>query len=504
MRSTVNKLLAAVTAVSLFAAPLSGCANESPIPEAETIESIKFLTFSYGETPDYEQVMARLNEISRKKIGVEASIEFLNLATYEEQLSLKLAGGSADEMDVYVALQDFSGMASKGQALGIDTLLDEYGTDIKASLGNLLHFAPVNGTNYFIPFNSSKVFYCTYIFRKDLCEKYNIDPTQVKNYKDLEAVFKVIQENEPEMVCIAPDYGSVLGNVDLDSTAMPAFDPLGDNIGILTGADGTTVVDLFQTGAYADLVATMREWYLKGYISKDAAATSEIGSQLYREGKVFSYMCSMVLETGDGPYEQKGLSTITYPTYALALDKPAINSSIGFYALGINPNSKHAEAAMKWINLLYEDENYINTLYYGVENTHWAKNENGTIRYAEGIEAGNTGWDTAFSWLVGDSTLGFVFDSASDNPDYNKQIAQQNETAPLSVAFGFVFDPDPVITQYTNVSNVMQQYQKALECGAVDPEVELPKFVQALKDAGMDAVVAEKQKQLDEWLQANQ
>lgn len=503
MRPTIKKLLAVIAALSLSSAVFSGCAKDTPSSDAKEIETIKFLTFAYGETPDYEQVITRLNEISREKIGVEASIEFLNLSTYEEQLSLKLAGGGSDEMDVYVALQDFASMASKGQALGIDTLINEYGSDIKSSLGSLLEFAPVNGANYFVPFNSSKVFYCAYIARKDLCEKYNIDLSKVKSYKDLDAVFQVIQEKEPEMICIAPDYGSVIGNVDLDSTAMPAFDPLGDNIGILTGAEGTTVVDLFQTDAYADLVKTMRDWYQKGYISKDAAATSEIGSQLYREGKVFSYMCSMVLETGDAPYEQTGLSAITYPTYALALDKPAVNSSIGFYALGINPNSKHAEASMKWINLLYNDQDFINTLYYGVENTHWVKNANGTIHYADGIEAGNTGWDTPFSWLVGDGTLGYVFDSSSDDPDYNKKQAKQNETATLSVAFGFVFDPDPVITQYTNISNVMQQYEKALECGAVDPEVELPKFIQALKDAGMDAVVAEKQKQLDAWLLEN-
>ncbi len=247
----------------------------------------------------------------------------------------------------------------------------------------------------------------------------------------------------------------------------------------------------------------MRDWYLKGYISKDAATTSEIGSQLYMEGKVFSYMCSMVLETGDGPYEQTGLSAITFDTYALALDKPAINSTVGFYAQGINPNSKHPEAAMKWMNLLYSDADMLNTLYFGAEGVHWVKNPNGTIRYADGIEPGNTGWDTAFNWLFGDSTLAYVFDSASDDPDYNKKIIKQNEAVPISAAFGFAFDAEPVITQYSSVMNTTQMYEKSLECGIVDPKKELPKFIQALKDAGIDDVIAEKQRQLDEWLIAN-
>lgn len=441
------------------------------------VESIKMVTFSYGETPDYEKVISKMNEISSKEIGVEASIEFINLANYEEQVNMKLASGDSNEMDIFVALQNFAGMASKGQAMAIDELIDKYGADIKNSLGELLYFAPVNGQNYFIPFNSSKVFYCTLVCRKDLCDKYAIDLKSVKSYKDLDKVFEVIQKNEPEITCIAPDYSSVIASVDLDGTQMPAFDPLGDNIGILTGANGTTIENLFETNAYADILSTLHDWYKKGFVSKDAAATSEIGSQIYQEGKLFSYMSSMVLDTGSEPYEHTGLSQITYPTYALALDKPSINSSMGFYALAISPISKKGEAAMKWINLLYSNKDMLNTLYFGVENEHWVKNADGTIKYADGITAGKTGWDTAFSWLVGDSTLGYVFSSASSDPDSNKKYVEQNKAANISKAFGFTFNQDPVITQYTAVSNVIQKYQRALECGAADPQTELPKFI---------------------------
>ncbi|MBO9608448.1 MAG: DUF3502 domain-containing protein, partial [Paenibacillaceae bacterium] len=38
-----------------------------------------------------------------------------------------------------------------------------------------------------------------------------------------------------------------------------------------------------------------------------------------------------------------------------------------------------------------------------------------------------------------------------------------------------------------------------LSIGAVDPDVELPKFLEKLKNAGADAIIAEKQKQLDAW-----
>ena len=39
-----------------------------------------------------------------------------------------------------------------------------------------------------------------------------------------------------------------------------------------------------------------------------------------------------------------------------------------------------------------------------------------------------------------------------------------------------------------------------LQTGSVNPEEYLPKFQQALKDAGVDEVIAEYQSQYDAWL----
>ena len=51
---------------------------------------------------------------------------------------------------------------------------------------------------------------------------------------------------------------------------------------------------------------------------------------------------------------------------------------------------------------------------------------------------------------------------------------------------------------------MISQYQAALESGSVDPEKILPEFLTALESAGSDEVIAENQRQLDEWLEQNQ
>ena len=65
---------------------------------------------------------------------------------------------------------------------------------------------------------------------------------------------------------------------------------------------------------------------------------------------------------------------------------------------------------------------------------------------------------------------------------------------------GFVFDDTNVVNEVTACTNVIQQYAYGLEVGAVDVDTVLPEFQQALKDAGIDTIIAEKQSQLDAWL----
>jgi len=46
------------------------------------------------------------------------------------------------------------------------------------------------------------------------------------------------------------------------------------------------------------------------------------------------------------------------------------------------------------------------------------------------------------------------------------------------------------------------QYGNPLDKGLVDPSTALPEYVTQLKDAGMDKIVAEGQKQVDAWAKA--
>ncbi|MOA60671.1 hypothetical protein D3C78_1856060 [compost metagenome] len=67
---------------------------------------------------------------------------------------------------------------------------------------------------------------------------------------------------------------------------------------------------------------------------------------------------------------------------------------------------------------------------------------------------------------------------------------------------GFTMNPESVKTEIAAISNVIAQYYLVLETGSVDPDKVLPQFIEKLKDAGIDKVIADKQRQLDEWAKA--
>jgi putative aldouronate transport system substrate-binding protein len=103
--------------------------------------------------------------------------------------------------------------------------------------------------------------------------------------------------------------------------------------------------------------------------------------------------------------------------------------------------------------------------------------------------------------MFGNQLLSYTFNG--EDPEIYKKLEEFNKNAVRSKALGFTYNPEPVKTELAAINNVVTEYQRGLETGTLDPDENLPKFIKALKDAGMDKVIEEKQNQLDEWVKNN-
>jgi putative aldouronate transport system substrate-binding protein len=131
---------------------------------------------------------------------------------------------------------------------------------------------------------------------------------------------------------------------------------------------------------------------------------------------------------------------------------------------------------------------------YGIEGTHYNKVSDSVISPTELTERYNPG----SNWMFGNQFLNYVWES--EDPDKWEKFRVFNQQAKLSPALGFVFNGDMVKAEIAAVVNVDRQYQSALETGSVDMDQVLPEYKERLIAAGIGKIIAEKQKQFDEFL----
>src|SRR5699024_226616 len=127
------------------------------------------------------------------------------------------------------------------------------------------------------------------------------------------------------------------------------------------------------------------------------------------------------------------------------------------------------------------------------------------ITYADGVDATTVAYDSITTCgILGSQFIQWGRDQDEEQLIADREFMQSNiENAVVSPAFGFVFDSSPVKTEVSSVSNVITQYFNALTNGELDPSVYIDEFNQKLKDAGLEAIIAEKQAQLDAWKESN-
>lgn len=455
------------------------------------------LVFAFPNTgttmTDINLVQEEISKITQEKINATVKLMAIDWAAWNQQINLILAGNEQLDVLVTSAFMNYSGMVSKGQLIPLDDLLDQYGQGIKEAMDPVFYEGTkINGKIYGISsFRELGADY-GFIARKDLLDKYQIDLSQVKSFEELEPIFQIIKENEPNII---PLVQRDTNNTIVNDILAANVDSLGDGMGVLMLDDNnTTVVNLYETPQYRKAVELARKWYQAGYIQSDAATSQETYAALIKAGKGFGYLANM--KPG---FEAQEANLVGYEMEAVRLTPPrAVSSGPVAFMISIPSNAKYPEKAMEFINLLYTDADIMNLLTLGIEGKHYVKTEDGHVRLPDGVE--NSGY-VFNQWLIGNNSLTYLWEGMDLNQWEN--IKEFNQNMVLSPALGFLFDAEKVKTEVAAVNNVISEYKAALESGSVDPSV-LDKFVDDLKKAGIDTIIAEKQRQLDEFLASNQ
>ena len=491
-------LLVSVMAGSMLAGCGSDNASSSNDGSSKSADSsnqdsytVKILAPGDASTDDCAKISEAASKITEEKFNTKVELTRVGFGSYDQQVNLTLA--SSEKLDLmYEYCGNVTSAISSGQIVPITDYLDSYGSDMKSQISDSdWKCVTFNGDIYGVPANKDKATGWGFAMNKEMADATGIDYISIKTEEELEPLLEKVKEMYPDVYPIVSNNGS--------TSLMTDQDDLGGDIGSLESASGdnTTVINYYGTDEYMNEMKLRYDWAQKGLIMPDASTSTENANSLIGAGKGFGRF------TNTKPGIEKEMEKeVGKEVVVLEMVKPYTTTTRVDIVWYVPHNSEKPERAVQVLNEIYTNPDLANLFINGLEGKHYefVDKEKGIVNYPEGVNASNTGY-TSLPWAWPNETISYIWEGLDS--DIWDQIQEFNKDATVSPAKGFAWDNTEVQNEVTACANVVAKYGPALECGSLDPETTIPKFLDELKAAGADTIIAEKQKQLDAWLEAN-
>ncbi|CAK4842431.1 unnamed protein product [Aphanomyces euteiches] len=461
-------------------------ASEAPI--ADELKPVE-LTWYYGQPAvpaDLKTVEDEANKIIKAKINATVKLIPIGFGDYTQKMNVVVASGEKADI-VWTANWNFNYVQnqSKGAFLALDELIDKNAPGLKQTMPQFVWDATkIGGKIYAVPNYQTVTSKEGFIIQKRYVDKYKLDLSNIKKMSDVEPILAQLKAGENAEYVYSMYRNGSFGNMQ----RMFNLENIITNLAVINLSNPDKVVNMYETPEYLQYLDTVRGWFQKGYINQDAS-TLKSATDMQKAGKsMIGY--NNALKPGveaEAKIQNGGQDVVLAPT----TDVYAGTNTIITTMQAITRNSANPDRAMMLINLVNSDKELYNLLAYGVEGKHYTKNADGTVKVIK------DGGYTAADWAIGNVFNGFTLEGK--DLKIAEQTKSENESAKASPIMGFKFIPDEVTAEIANVNSVIDEYGPGLNTGTIDPKAKLAEFQEKLKKAGIEKVIAETQKQLDEW-----
>ncbi len=515
-----SKVLTILLILSMVSALLAGCGKnttDSKDTAAETSTSettgsetaasedayeivMPFVTTG-TEPADLGKVEEAVSKLTMEKINCTVKFKPVSISEMTTQYNLWAASGEGVDL-LFLGWTDLGSYVDEGKIIQLDDLLGSAPSITAASeTSPFLKGGYYDNKLYAIPVinpaqGEGKALYA----RTDLLEEAGLEKKELYTYEELDAVFAKIHAAHPDLTVIARSgaitqtYANVFVNYDNLGNGTAAAGVL---MNVDTDPENTKIVNLYATPEYKEMLQWQRKWYEAGYISKDAPTTSDNATDWIRAGRSAGFL------HGDDTIGNEANNEAQTGYDMTQLNVKATYVTTNTYnqlRWVITSASQQPEKVMQLIDLMYKDEALVNLIQNGIEGTHWVKTDDAKIiSYPEGMDGTNTPFSNPLG-IYGDKRNVHMF--VPNGPDFysiSEAYTADALTKP-SKALGYTFVSKDYTTELASINSVLSHYLTTLEYGSVDIDATLDEFNSALKDAGIDDVIAANQKQFDEWL----
>lgn len=476
-----------IITILLTGAMLLGICGCEKKEEVKTNGEVPVITWYVGGDTEsgLPDVMDAMNEILVEKIGAKLDLQVIDSGAYNEKIKLAMSSGDAFDL-CYLDPNLFNDAVSKGGVLAMDDYLKDSILS-KEIPEEIMTFGQFEDSIYAIP-NVQILAYTPSLFiQTHLMEEFGLDVNSINSIEDVEPFLEWVKTNKPEYYPIRFADG---GTEVMEAYSDTLYDSFSGEISAYEDENGEVkVIKNIDKEGYWEFQELKNDWFKKGYIRSDIAT---IGTNDWDDVNMGKYA---IFTSGYKPGGVEGVNArfpdLHYTEAIMA--KPYMKYDAGCGTMtAIGRNSKNPELVFKFLELINTDKELYNLITFGVEGKHYEKLDNGKIKIiAEGGYAANAGWK------FGNQYNAYVLDNQPD--DVWTKTEEWNNAAKKSKLIGFKVDTSKVKIELTQVSTVKSKYS-SLDKGYKEVSSYKEEYIKELETAGIDKILEEYQRQVDEWL----
>jgi putative aldouronate transport system substrate-binding protein len=461
------------------------------------------LTYIYAGSSDQKalpDVETALSKMLMERVSATVKLVTFDWGTFDQKISLANAAGEKHDL-YYTApwINNYYTNIRQEYLLKLEKLLPDLAPKLWASMTPETWDAARVGGSIYAAINQQ-------IFVKPFGPYIRTDVAGASGVEDAFRAMKSYDEIGPIMAQVKKYIDGQKGTLQF-VTAAPninineiyGYDVVDSGL-VVKSTDASAKVGLYsETAEYAGAAASIRSWNNMGYTPSEPKTASE-QQEAWKAGQSAMLMASVVKPGGDAEIRARW----GHDVISVAIAEPLLTTGGSTATMtGVNSLSPNPEAAVKFIELLNSDVVFYNTLCKGIEGVHWEwdDKESLLIRPANGKASyADTGYNPNTDWQFG-NVFNSYYTSKSQIGAW-PATAELNRNARPSPLLGFTFDPKSVDTERAACAAVAKEFGEPLGFGVVDPNAQIPALNKALKEAGIDKIRAEMQRQIDAWLAA--
>ncbi len=485
----MKKLITFLLACTMMLGVFSGCGgngnNKSDAGgSADGIVNLKWVAVGNGMPDNYTEWKAKMDSYLEEKIGVHLDMDIISWGDWDQRRNMIVSTN-----EPYDIMFTNNGTFYKDVNMGAFAKLDDLMDQVPA----LRDFIPedyweackVNGSLYGVPSykDSSATFF--FVYDQELAEATGLDYKNAHTLPEVKKVLEAMYNTEtanhakgtPVFYVHQGGVDAIYGSkYDDISAGCPA-------IGVSYKNGKPEVVSVFEQEDIISDLTVLQEMYAEGLINSDANILTEVPK--YNPCGIGQGWPSAA-DTIWGPNMGiKDLKAIAVQWGDTVLSNATVQGSLNC----ISASCAHPDKALQLLELVNTDSKVRDMLFYGLEGDNFDYTPDGKVH------KNNT------EWKMAGYTQGTFFNVTTLDTDAENQwdeVKQQNENAVASPILGFSLNKEPISDKLDSIIAIFTEWRPALMTGA-DPQAR-DKMLSAMKNAGLDDVIAEVQSQIDEWI----